>query len=116
MFVAASIAGALFAGTPDVELRVVETEGEQRPGTVSVLSERALLGDTAVREDQKIGARWSADCTADACFREAMSSTSASAVVLLTVDQRDNVYRFGLDARSVATGERLASVDDVYKM
>ncbi len=45
-----------------------------------------------------------------------MSSTSASAVVLLTIDQRDNVYRFGLDARSVATGERLASVDDVCEI
>jgi len=114
MFVAFSIAGALFAGSPDVELRVVESEAPVE--TVSVLSDSAVAGIAVSGRFVEIGAAWREDCAADACFREAMSSTSASAVILLTVDQRDNVYRFGLEARSVATGQRLASVDDVCEI
>lgn len=114
MLAAFSIAGALFAGSPDVELRVVETEAPAE--TVSVLSDSAVAGIVASGRVGETGAEWRTDCAEDACFREAMSSTSASAVVLLTVDQRDNVYRFGLEARSVATGERLASVDDVCEI
>ncbi|MGH1345861.1 MAG: PEGA domain-containing protein [Nannocystales bacterium] len=114
MFVAFSIAGALFAGTPEVELRVVESEAPAE--TVSALSDSAVVGIEGSGRVVQIGAGWREDCAADACFREAMSSTSASAVVLLTVDQQDNVYRFALEARSAATGERLGSVDDVCEI
>lgn len=114
MFAAVSIVGALTAGSPDVELRLVETKAPAE--TVSVLSESAVTGIVRSGRVAEISGVWREDCADDACFREAMSSTSASAVVLLTVDQRDNVYRFGLEARSVATGERLASVDDVCEI
>lgn len=114
MFAAVSIVGALIAGSPDVELRLVETKAPAE--TVSVLSESVVTGIVRSGRVAEISGIWREDCADDACFREAMSSTSASAVVLLTVDQRDNVYRFGLEARSVATGERLASVDDVCEI
>lgn len=114
MFAAFSIAGALFAGSPEVELRVVASDAP--PETVSVLSDSAVAGMAASGRVVEIGAGWRADCAADACFREATSSTSANAVVLLTVDQQDNVFRFGLEARSVTTGERLATVDDVCEI
>ncbi|MBV1857624.1 MAG: hypothetical protein KUG77_04370, partial [Nannocystaceae bacterium] len=114
MFAAFSIAGALFAGSPEVELRVVDTDAP--PETVSTLSESVVSGITTSGRVIALGAEWRAECSDDACFREAMSSTSANAVVLLTVDQRDNVYKFGLEARSVATGERLASVEDTCEI
>ncbi len=114
MFATVSIAGALFAGSPGVELRVVESEAA--PETISALTDSAVAGMAVSGRVVEIGAAWREDCAADACFREAMSSTSASAVVLLTVDQQDNVFRFGLEARSVTTGQRLASVDDVCEI
>lgn len=114
MLTAFSIAGALFAGSPEVELRVVHADAPA--DTVSVLSESAVAGIETSGSVADIGAEWGEDCAADACFREAMSGTSAAAVVLLTVDQQDNVYRFGLEARSTATGERLASVEDVCEI
>lgn len=109
-----SVVGALFAGSPEVEVRVVDTAAPAE--TVSALSESAVVGISTSGRVAEIGPRWRGTCAADACFREAMSTTSARAVVLLTVDQQDNVYRFGLEARSVATGERLASAEDVCEI
>lgn len=107
-------AGALLAGSPEVLVRATENRASEE--TVSALSESALAGLTSAGVDVALGEPWTADCRDDACTREAMSTTSTAIVVVLSVEQRDNVYRFELDARSGTTGERLARAEDTCEI
>ena len=67
MFATVSIAGALFAGSPGVELRVVESEAPRE--TISELTDSAVAGMAVSGRVVEIGAAWREDCAADACFR-----------------------------------------------
>ena len=107
-------AGALLAGSPEVLVRA--TENGASPETVSALVERALAGLTSAGVVATVGDPWDDGCRDDACTREAMTETSAAAVVVLSVEQRDNVYRFELDARSGTTGRRLGRAQDVCEI
>lgn len=104
------LAGALLAGPPEVLVRA--TENRAPAETVSTLSESAIRGLSSADVDAALGEPWDGSCAEDACMREAMSSTSAAVVVVLSVEQQDNVYRFELDARNARTGQRLASAED----
>ena len=108
------IASALVAESPDVLLRVADKRA--KGDTVSTLSDSASTGLEAAGCEVSLGAPWDGSCTEGACVREAMSGTSADALVLLSVEQQDNVYRFTLDARDAATGERITTVEDVCEI
>lgn len=104
------LAGALLAGAPEV---LVRTSGDgARAETVSTLSESAIRGLSSADVDAALGEPWEGSCADDACVREAMASTSAAVVVVLSIEQQDNVFRFDLDARNARTGQRLLSAED----
>ena len=105
---------ALFAAEPDVVVRVEPSRASV--GTVDSLSERAVSGLNEAGRVSAPGPSWPKDCRADACVREAMASSSAAAVVVLSVEQDDNVYRFSLEARSASTGARLGVAEDVCEI
>lgn len=104
------IAGALLAESPDVLVRV--TDNDARPETLTKLSESTTAGLEAAGCNVTVGPAWPESCADDACVREAMVDASANALVLLSVEQQDNVYRFVLEARRPNTGERIATVED----
>lgn len=108
------VTGALFAGSPDVLVRATEKGAPE--ATISALSGSVVAGLTSAGQDAAAGAAWAGSCADDACVREAMSGTSAAAVVILSVEQHDNVYRFSLEARDADSGERLATVDDTCEI
>lgn len=104
------VAGALLAGSPEVLVRATESGAPTQ--TVSALSDSAIRGLSSADVDAALGAPWGVSCADDACVREAMSTISAAVVVVLSVEQQDNVYRFELDARDARTGQRLVSAKD----
>lgn len=108
------LVGAMLVGSPATEVRVATSK--TAPETVSALSESAVEGLVSAEVDASLGEPWDATCTQDPCTREATSGGSAEVVVVLSIEQQDNVYRFALDARSVVTGQRLAMVEDVCEI
>ena len=104
------LAGALLAGPPEVLVRA--TENRAPAETTSTLSDSVIRGLSSAGVDAALGDPWDGTCTDDACVREAMSTTSAAVVIVLSVEQQDNVYRFELDARNARSGQRLVSAED----
>ncbi|MEM6293348.1 MAG: PEGA domain-containing protein [Myxococcota bacterium] len=112
--VAGLAVAALFAASPDVVVRVEPTTASA--GTVDNLEARAVAGLEDAGRVSASGPAWPEACRTDACVREAMQSSSAASVVVLSVEQNDNVYRFSLEARSAATGVRLGLAEDVCEI
>jgi len=109
------LAGALMAESAPSEVAVRATASDAPPETVSMLSARVIAGLEDAGFEPSLGGPWPAGCADDACASEAMQSTSAAAVILLSVEQHDNVYAFVLEARA-ADGAVLGRVEDVCEI